>query len=132
MFPASTTRRSTRCCVAAIAIALSAWTIAAQEAPPQRPEGDLPSVLNGRSLNRGQPDFVPLPGIEAEDVYMPPLLWPIDPPPGYTGPSGVAPREGQTNSHFVPMEDRWRVGFPQWDRYDRGHPLLDEYPYVQG
>ena len=58
--------------------------------------------------------------------------WPVDPPTGYTGPSGIIPREEQENSHFVPMEDRWRIGFPEWDRYDRGHPLLDEYPYVPG
>ena len=33
----------------------------------------------------------------------------------------VAPRETQESSHFVPVEDRWRVGFPSWDRYGNGH-----------
>src|SRR5207237_1755481 len=54
------------------------------------------------------------------------------PPLGFTGPSGVLPYEDQSSSHFVPVEDRWRVGFPQWDRYGRGHPLLDDYPYAEG
>src|SRR5439155_2630600 len=30
------------------------------------------------------------------------------------------------------MEDRWRIGYPEWDRYGKGHPLLDDYPYVEG
>ena len=53
-------------------------------------------------------------------------------PSGFTGPSGILPREGQESSHFVPLEDRWRSGFPEWDRYGRGHPILDDYPYVEG
>jgi hypothetical protein len=57
---------------------------------------------------------------------------PVDPPLGFAGPSGILPREEQTSDHFVPMEDRWRLGFPRWDRYSRGHPPLDDYPYVEG
>jgi hypothetical protein len=38
----------------------------------------------------------------------------------------------QTSPHFVPIEDRWRIGFPEWDRYDKGHPPVDDYPYVEG
>ena len=38
----------------------------------------------------------------------------------------------QTSSHFVPIEDRWRIGFPAWDRYDKGHPIVDDYPYMEG
>ena len=38
----------------------------------------------------------------------------------------------QADPHFVPVEDRWRIGFPEWDRYGKGHPLLDDYPYVPG
>ncbi|HLN30182.1 MAG TPA: hypothetical protein VK395_20735 [Gemmataceae bacterium] len=51
---------------------------------------------------------------------------------GFTGPSGVLPSENQETSDFVPVEDRWRVGFPPWDRYDKGHPIDDDYPYVEG
>ena len=44
----------------------------------------------------------------------------------------MTPTEGQESSHFVPVEDRWRVGFPEWDRYGKGHPIADEYPYMPG
>jgi hypothetical protein len=55
-----------------------------------------------------------------------------DAPLGFTGRSGVLPRDTQKDNHFVPMEDRWRVGFPSWDRYGKEHPATDDYPYVQG
>jgi hypothetical protein len=59
-------------------------------------------------------------------------LAPRDPPLGYTGPSGVLPRSDQWSPPFVPIEDRWRIGFPPWDRYGKDHPLQDDYPYVPG
>ena len=54
-----------------------------------------------------------------------------DTPTGFTGRSGVLPSviPGQG---FVPMEDRWRIGLPEWDRYGKGHPRLDDYPYDEG
>ncbi|MCA9241362.1 MAG: hypothetical protein KDA37_14225 [Planctomycetales bacterium] len=55
-----------------------------------------------------------------------------EPPLGFSGKSGVAPTEYQESAHFVPREDRWRIGFPYWDRYDRGHPLEEDYPYKEG
>ena len=57
-------------------------------------------------------------------------LW--DAPLGFTGRSSVLPREVQFDPHFPPLEDRWRVGFPEWDRYGKGHPPVDDYPYVPG
>jgi hypothetical protein len=56
----------------------------------------------------------------------------VDPPIGFAGPSGILPSETQENSHFVPVEDRWRIGFPDWDRYGKNHPRLDDYPYDRG
>lgn len=56
----------------------------------------------------------------------------VDPPIGYTGRSSVLPSEGQQDPHFVPVEDRWRIGYPAWDRYDKGHPVTDDYPYMPG
>ncbi len=53
-------------------------------------------------------------------------------PLGFTGPTSVLPTESQNTSHFVPIEDRWRVGIPKWDRYGKGHPIGDDYPSVQG
>jgi hypothetical protein len=55
-----------------------------------------------------------------------------DAPNGFSGPSSILPREFQTSSHFVPVEDRWREGYPEWDRYGRGHPFVDDYPYIKG
>jgi hypothetical protein len=57
---------------------------------------------------------------------------PVDPPLGYSGPSGIAPRELQQDDHFVPVEDRWRIGFPDWDRYDKGHPPVNDYSFAEG
>ncbi|QDU28569.1 hypothetical protein ETAA8_36720 [Anatilimnocola aggregata] len=90
-----------------------------------------PPVLSGPQLTQPTtPDFVPLPHfIEEPDLL---LQWPVDPPLGYTGPSGIRPEEPQLDSHFVPLADRWRSGFPEWDRYDKGHPAQDEYPFVEG
>jgi len=90
-----------------------------------------PSVLGGPDLSdQATPDFVPLPDFVEEPDQL--LQWPVDPPLGYTGPSGILPREPQTDSHFVPLVDRWRSGFPAWDRYDKGHPAQDEYPFATG
>src|SRR5262245_53546901 len=103
------TSRIFRCVAALVAAAQLAITSAAaheSSAPPDRvtPRRDPspqtpsltlrvsdvqePSILDERSLDRGQPDFVPLPGVTVQDEYFPPLLWPVDPPLGYTGPSG--------------------------------------------
>ncbi|RLS33517.1 MAG: hypothetical protein DWH80_00135 [Planctomycetota bacterium] len=54
------------------------------------------------------------------------------PPAGFTGSSSVVPSESQESAHFVPMEDRWRIGVPIWDRYGRDHPRLDDYPQAPG
>jgi len=60
------------------------------------------------------------------------VVTPVDAPTSFSGPSGILPTEKQENSHFVPVEDRWREGFPQWDRYGKGHPPQDDYPYQEG
>ena len=65
---------------------------------------------------------------ESTDLFE----WYRDAPLGFSGPTSVLPTEIQENSHFVPIEDRWRVGFPEWDRYGLGHPPEQDYPYVEG
>jgi hypothetical protein len=57
---------------------------------------------------------------------------PMDAPYGYSGPSGVLPTETQSTSRFDPVNDRWRIGFPDSDRYGKGHPFQDDYPGVEG
>lgn len=74
-----------------------------------------------------------LPSIAPGEDHTNPLVRvPAQYPYGFTGPSGVQPTERQTSSHFVPVEDRWRLGSPDWDRYGKGHPLMDDYPGVKG
>lgn len=53
---------------------------------------------------------------------------PIDPPNGYAGPSRVKNRSGR-NGDFQTIEDRWRIGFPEWDRYNLKYPFGIDYPY---
>ena len=60
------------------------------------------------------------------------ITFPVEAPLGFTGRSSILPSEGQSSSHFVPMEDRWRSGFPAWDRYGKNYPPEDDYPYIQG
>jgi hypothetical protein len=74
----------------------------------------------------------PLPPATEETEATPFFQVPMAPPLGFTGPSGILPRDPQEDNHFVPVEDRWRIGFPEWDRYGKGHPFGDDYPYKQG
>lgn len=92
-----------------------------------KPDQVRPNYLRSPSEN------VP-PGIPVDQPLEPAdlLTLPMDAPLGFTGPSSIFPREGQTSSHFVPMEDRWRIGMPEWDRYGLNHPPLDDYPYTLG
>jgi hypothetical protein len=53
-------------------------------------------------------------------------------PAGFTGGTSIDPTERQNTDHFVPIEDRWRIGTPLWDRYGKGHPPVDDYPFIQG
>lgn len=102
-------------------------------APSASPSAASPNdtELNPPFLRRPLQD---LPGPETPETgsQAPFLETPFLPPLGFTGKSSVAPRAAQENSDFIPVEDRWRVGFPAWDRYGRGHPPGDDYPYVQG
>jgi hypothetical protein len=64
---------------------------------------------------------------------------PPDEPLGHAGPSGIEPRAFPSQD-FVPIEDRWRIGFPRYDRLGRRHPLdpytmgamSGNYQYVEG
>ena len=67
------------------------------------------------------------------------FLTPWQVPSGFSGPSGIADREFQEDNHFVPVPDRWRIGFPAWDRYGPDHsvrdprdPFEEDAPYARG
>jgi hypothetical protein len=96
--------------------------------PGGPPPGLSPGFL-GRPLDTAPARAQDLP---AAETSVPLLLTHRDPPLGFAGPSGVLPSETQQSSHFVPIEDRWRVGFPEWDRYGLGHPFGQDYPYEEG
>src|SRR5262245_61483286 len=119
---------------AATLLALFVVAVICRASMAQQPPSNAarPSILGDAIIDRTPQDFAGLPSLLNDDPYASPLLWPVDPPLGYTGPSGILPREVQQDSHFVPMEDRWRIGFPEWDRYGRGHPTLEDYPYDTG
>src|SRR5205085_720799 len=38
----------------------------------------------------------------------------------------------EATADYIPLPDRWRAGFPAWDRYDKGHAAGFEYPYELG
>ncbi|MBI3780017.1 MAG: hypothetical protein HY278_03000 [candidate division NC10 bacterium] len=68
-------------------------------------------------------------GVPAAAEQAHPLIQtPQEPPLGFAGSSGIRPRAVQTSPDFIPIEDRWRLGFPSWDRYER----RIEAPYVKG
>ncbi|MEA2624318.1 MAG: hypothetical protein QOD06_363 [Candidatus Binatota bacterium] len=50
-----------------------------------------------------------------------------EPPSGFAGRPQRIPSE--TRDDFIPIEDRWRIGMPQWDRYPK---RPGEYPYQRG
>jgi hypothetical protein len=100
-----------------------------RELPPAAPEatGGGPGKVLDRPLDTPPPaaDFVPV----SEAVGF---RYPFYPPLGFTGPSSVLPTETQGLSDFVPIEDRWRLGSPPWDRYGQGHPPVVDYPFQLG
>jgi hypothetical protein len=76
-----------------------------------------PSRVDGKVV----PASAPSP---ADTLTLPPTL-------GFAGPSGVLPRSG-SNDEYITVEDRWRIGLPEWDRYEKGHPRVWDYPYQLG
>ena len=96
------------------------------ETPPGSPiRPDILRVPSERPLPEGEEESI-------EFVLEPLLEWESQTPLGFSGPSGVMPTEIQDSAHFAPVEDRWRVGFPYWDRNDEPDTWLDDSPYVLG
>ena len=99
--------------------------------PPADTENIQPPVLRrplSPSFSETDPLLLPEMPLEPGTLFA----YPMDATLGFSGQSSVLPSEGQESSHFVPIEDRWRSGFPAWDRYGKGHPWVDDYPYLQG
>jgi hypothetical protein len=104
---------------------------------PLQPSGLQPTAFEPEQVRPNylrSPELPTPPGLPPETPSEPEQLLdlPMEAPLGFTGPSSIVPREAQTSSHFVPMEDRWRIGMPEWDRYGLNHPPLDDYPFTLG
>ena len=55
----------------------------------------------------------------------------FDPPLGYAGPSGIVPRAG-ASEEFITVEDRWRLGMPEWNRSAEPQKPVVDSPYELG
>lgn len=100
---------------------------------PPIPTPDAFPPLRPDVLNR---PLVPMPPTAPGAVgELPDIFggYPMLPPLGFTGPSGVLPSV-RPDRDYVPLEDRWRLGFPSWDRYTftPEYPRTADYPYVLG
>jgi hypothetical protein len=104
-------------------------TDGAATAPPRSALAEPPAATDGG------PGFLDRP-LESPPAEAARIEEPVDnpflPPLGFTGPSGILPRESRDGDDFIPVEDRWRAGFPEWDRYGLGHPNGLDYPYMEG
>jgi hypothetical protein len=118
-------RRWPRCAVWAVGLLLAGFVILRAQTVPGTP-GGVPGILL-RPIE-SPPEPPPAAPVEPEA----PVATPVDAPLGYTGPSGVLPAEMPESGHFVPVEDRWRIGFPEWDRYGQGQQLGHDTPYDLG
>jgi hypothetical protein len=124
---------------------------------PLAPKASNAAQLPGRTGDSGLLPLRPPPGSgqqslapdlmaapEQQCEYDAPLLsapllsTPRQVPVGFSGPSGIATWDEQTDDDFVPEPDRWRGGYPLWDRYGPDHYLtwpyapLDDSPYARG
>ncbi len=64
------------------------------------------------------------------DPYGPtrPFVVPNGVPSGFTGPTSILPSVYQVDGHFVPVEDRWRLGFPRMGSLRKGTPTGGRLP----
>jgi hypothetical protein len=114
-----------------------------QQTPPGKKERAF-RLIKAESQTASQderPDVLrsPFPPVVDDDEFTPRIAdraritqTLFDAPLGFTGPSSILPSESQQSEHFVPIEDRWRIGFPEWDRYGKGNPDVDDQPYETG
>ncbi len=112
---------------AAVVCLILTTTVHADTLPPEVPAPPAPAA-QGDTMPSGEkaPDA---PAATAEHPLIPNLFtFPL----GFAGRSSILPKDQQETPDFVPMEDRWRIGFLPWDRYGKGHPLTDDYPYQEG
>jgi hypothetical protein len=126
----------TRIRLLSVAAGLGVAAAASAQAPPAAPPAiklddptrPLPRDPSERTLESKPGDGMEVVPTSATDVLTAP---PFDPPLGFAGPSTVIPRSG-TNAEFVTVEDRWRLGFPEWDRYGNSRKTIADSAYRLG
>ncbi|MGZ0165171.1 MAG: HEAT repeat domain-containing protein [Planctomycetales bacterium] len=91
------------------------------------PERRNPEVLDRPIEQPVTPSIVPAMA-QFEELLIPKT----DAPRGFTGPSGIVPTEQQQDSHFIPVPDRWRLGYPRVDRYGLSYPYTVDYIGTEG
>jgi hypothetical protein len=108
--------------------------------PPDFPMGFLDEPEN-LPLRRPPREDLPLetPEFELSEPEEMLVSTPYQVPVGYSGPSTIIGSDGQEDQHFIPMPDRWRGGYPLWDRYGPDHsvfcggdPFEEDAPYARG
>jgi hypothetical protein len=82
-----------------------------------------------RGLLRRLPDRHPADKSVTPDQV---IATPVDAPLGFAGSTESTSWSAQPSDNALIREDRWRIGFPPWDRYGKGHPWVDDYPYGDG
>ena len=101
------------------------------------PPGQPPSLLAQRLRRPGPEESeekapapeAPPPAEKEPAVPAAPPAGPSYSPPGFSGRGFfLLPRGTPPSADFVPIPDRWRLGLPDWRRYERNI----EAPYVQG
>ncbi|MFM7594328.1 MAG: hypothetical protein ACKO85_21255, partial [Isosphaeraceae bacterium] len=94
------------------------------------PPASLAPGLLQRPILDDLPRTVPLLQPEASEGFIEPEVFP---PTGYAGRSTVLPEEPRTSLDAVPFPDRWRIGFPAWDRAQTGGQIRGvDSPYSLG
>lgn len=86
---------------------------------------------SARGSGKSDPDGKPKQTQQEQEIEKQAQEWsgggPLK-PLGYVGRPPVI--EAVPDRDFIPLEDRWRIGFPDWDRYTVDKP--GEYPYQHG
>ncbi|MEY3460054.1 MAG: hypothetical protein RL215_3211 [Planctomycetota bacterium] len=106
-------------------------TPTSEQGENQPQQNSLPEVTPDILQPPNSPDQIPeefLPPPAAPD-FVKPL---VRSPRGYTGATGIRPSESQQTLDFVPIEDRWRAGFPDWQRYSEPNPRGVDQPWETG
>ncbi len=128
-------RRVTISALLAFGIPAFAWaqTITSSPVPTSEiraSESATAPVVAQRPRREEQPAQTPPAQPAPPPAPVAPPEQPKEKTQGFSGPSSVRhPSPIETSPDFVPIPDRWRLGLPNWNRYDR--PLKD-VPYTTG